>query len=606
MSPLAFSTAGCSHDPIVTVSPDSQACDTAWQQQQERLTVTRVLRNYLAEFLQQEGPRVSIHVRHKLERLAACHTDLYGGHLWQCGNCGEEHHSYNGCRDRACPACAAASHGPWLELMQSWMLPIDYYQVVFTTPHELNPIIGENLAVCYQLHADAAREALSPRGSPTAWRIRSHRHGDGAAHLGTASAAPRALPCTRPWRRHLARDRPVGDLPRATILSRSHRADGNVSRSLSQKLRRRYRAGKLQLPPELGALADDEQAFRQWLAPLSAKPWVIHCGTREDTFRQDAAFRYLSHYVTGTAISDARILSDEDGQVTIRYKDYRDGRAQNRNHARRRVRGAIRLAHPATALSATALRRLPSATQREAALRLARTALGVPEPQDESANQAATDKFVESARMAPLEDAATDSEVAASGEPMSGGPLLTESATDSTALAVTSPTVDVATNASTELNPSRNTDATPDEDPEADCNRKCPFCGERKLRFVDLLRPRSDGPSTARPYRAPENASTASLRRTTSCRPRPPVHHLDRESRDGTHAHDLRYCAARVLGFFKFTANTVSRSAYAPTALPCSLCSSRDGRKHASNRVHPTGKALAAARDAHPSLVIAV
>ena len=119
--------------------------------------------------------------------------------------------------------------------------------------------------------------------------------------------------------------------------------------------------------------------------------------------------------------------------------------------------------------------------------------------------------------------------------------------------------------------------------------------------------PRSAGPSTGQPYHAaPESASTASLRRTTSCRPRPPVHHLDRESRDGTHAHDLRYCAARVLGFFKFTANTVSRSAYAPTALPCSLCSSRDGRKHASNRVHPTGKALAAARDAHPSLVIAV
>ena len=40
-----------------------------------------------------------------------------------------------------------------------------------------------------------------------------------------------------------------------------------------------------------------------------------------------------------------------------------------------------------------------------------------------------------------------------------------------------------------------------------------------------------------------------------------PVHHLDRESRDATHAHDLRYCAAPVLGFFNITANTVSRSA---------------------------------------------
>ena len=490
MSPLAFSTAGCSHDPIVTVSPDSQACDTAWQQQQERLTVTRVLRNYLAEFLQQEGPRVSIHVRHKLERLAACHTDLYGGHLWQCGNCGEEHHSYNGCRDRACPACAAASHGPWLELMQSWMLPIDYYQVVFTTPHELNPIIGENLAVCYQLHADAAREALcrlaaDPQHGVHArigmvmvlhtWGQRLLRHvhyhvlvPGGGISLETGQWV------TFPERRFFLDP---------TVLMETYRD------LYLKKLRRRYRAGKLWLPPELGALADDEQAFRQWLAPLSAKPWVIHCGTREDTFRQDAAFRYLSHYVTGTAISDARILSDEDGQVTIRYKDYRDGRAQKTET----MPGAEFVERFALHILPPHFRRLRyggflGATQREAALRLARTALGVPEPQDESANQAATDKFVESARMAPLEDAATDSEVAASGEPMSGGPLLTESATDSTALAVTSPTVDVATNASTELNPSRNTDATPDEDPEADCNRKCPFCGERKLRFVDLLR----------------------------------------------------------------------------------------------------------------------
>ncbi|MEZ6098655.1 MAG: hypothetical protein R3E01_06760 [Pirellulaceae bacterium] len=64
--------------------------------------------------------------------------------------------------------------------------------------------------------------------------------------------------------------------------------------------------------------------------------------------------------------------------------------------------------------------------------------------------------------------------------------------------------------------------------------------------------------------------------------------------------------AAPVLGFFKFTANTVSRSASAPTALPCALCGSRDGRMHTSKHVHPTGDSLAAVRDAHPSLEIAI
>jgi hypothetical protein len=38
-----------------------------------------------------------------------------------------------------------------------------------------------------------------------------------------------------------------------------------------------------------------------------------------------AALQYLSRYVVGSAISDVRIVSDEDGQVTFRVKDYKNG-----------------------------------------------------------------------------------------------------------------------------------------------------------------------------------------------------------------------------------------------------------------------------------------
>jgi hypothetical protein len=90
-------------------------------------------------------------------------------------------------------------------------------------------------------------------------------------------------------------------------------------------LRRRYRGGELVMPDELSHLAGDEKAFLKWLDPISSNRWHIHTCQPEHVHRAGAALQYLSRYVVGAAISDVRIVSDEDGQVTFRIKDYRNG-----------------------------------------------------------------------------------------------------------------------------------------------------------------------------------------------------------------------------------------------------------------------------------------
>ena len=89
-------------------------------------------------------------------------------------------------------------------------------------------------------------------------------------------------------------------------------------------LRRRHRAGELEFPGELAYLAD-EKAFLKWLSPIADRRWHIHTGQPEHVHRPGAALQYLSRYVVGSAISDVRIVSDVDGEVTIGVKDYQNG-----------------------------------------------------------------------------------------------------------------------------------------------------------------------------------------------------------------------------------------------------------------------------------------
>ena len=89
-------------------------------------------------------------------------------------------------------------------------------------------------------------------------------------------------------------------------------------------LRRKHRAGELEFPGELAHLADEE-TFLKWLAPIANRRWHIHTCQPEHVHRPGAALQYLSRYVAGSAISDVRIVSDIDGEVTIRIKDYQNG-----------------------------------------------------------------------------------------------------------------------------------------------------------------------------------------------------------------------------------------------------------------------------------------
>src|SRR5262249_9903666 len=100
------------------------------------------------------------HVRRAAHAIIRCRTAALGGHC-QAGPDGHMARIwYNSCRHRACPQCAYLQTERWLALHRARLLACDHYHVIFTLPHELNPLWLANVPVMTTLLFQAVRDTL--------------------------------------------------------------------------------------------------------------------------------------------------------------------------------------------------------------------------------------------------------------------------------------------------------------------------------------------------------------------------------------------------------------------------------------------------------------
>src|SRR4051794_19619122 len=90
-----------------------------------------------------------------------CRTAALGGHVQACPDGHMSRIWYNSCRHRACPRCAYLQTERWLALQRARLLACDHYHLIFTLPHELNPLWLANVAVMTTLLFQAVRDTLS-------------------------------------------------------------------------------------------------------------------------------------------------------------------------------------------------------------------------------------------------------------------------------------------------------------------------------------------------------------------------------------------------------------------------------------------------------------
>jgi hypothetical protein len=100
------------------------------------------------------------HVRKAARAIMQCRTAALGGHIQACPDGHISRIWYNSCRHRSCPQCAYLQTERWLAVQRARLLACDHYHVIFTLPHDLNPLWLANVPMMTTLLFQAVRDTL--------------------------------------------------------------------------------------------------------------------------------------------------------------------------------------------------------------------------------------------------------------------------------------------------------------------------------------------------------------------------------------------------------------------------------------------------------------
>ena len=126
-----------------------------------RVTLQQILLQYGPAF--RRDNRLPYRDHQILNAVERCHTPALGAHVIRCGtpDCDYEKLAYNSCRNRHCPACQGSQSARWVGQREAELLPVPYFHVCFTLPHELNSLVLQNKRVLYDALFTSAWEAMS-------------------------------------------------------------------------------------------------------------------------------------------------------------------------------------------------------------------------------------------------------------------------------------------------------------------------------------------------------------------------------------------------------------------------------------------------------------
>jgi len=289
-----------------------------------RLEVAEVFREFTPAFLHRYGDTISPDQRRVLWHVARCRTAELGGHVEECDRCGHRRIAYNSCRNRHCPKCQAAARAQWLEQRSAELLPVEYFHVVFTLPHEIGPLALQNRRRIYGMLFQAAAESLltiaaDPRhlGAQIGFLAVLHTWGQNLhlhPHVHCVVPGGGLSPDRSQW----IACRSGFFLP-VRVLSRLFRAkflsflrDAQEHRQILFHGQQRY--------------LEEPAHFRQLVAALREKEWVVYA--KPPFGGPEVVLKYLARYTHQVAISNYRLIAIENDQVHFHWKDYADGNRQ--------------------------------------------------------------------------------------------------------------------------------------------------------------------------------------------------------------------------------------------------------------------------------------
>jgi hypothetical protein len=252
-----------------------------------------------------------------INAIKNCRTFVLGGHVAQCNHCNGLHYTYHSCRNRHCPKCESFKAAQWLEERQNELLPVPYFHVVFTLPHELNTLVLYNKKTLYDLLFQSAWLTIKTLGNDK-------------KRLGGEMGM---LSILHTWGQNLSQHNHVHCIVPGGALTLSGKWVGSKKYLFPVKvmskifrgiyvsaLRAADESNKLTLPEKI---ANNAKGFNQLLDSIMKKEWVVYA--KAPFAGPEKLLHYLGRYTHKIAISNYRILACDAESVTFKWRDYADG-----------------------------------------------------------------------------------------------------------------------------------------------------------------------------------------------------------------------------------------------------------------------------------------
>lgn len=249
-----------------------------------------------------------------------CKSGRLGVNLSQCTDCGHVEMHNNSCRNRNCPNCQAILKEIWVDKRRAEVIDASYFHVVFTLPHQLNPLIYCNQKLLYGLFHRCCAETLLEL----------------SADKKRLGAAPGIIQLLHTWNQELNYHVHIHCIVSGGGLT----MDGKIRKSsknffirtevLRDKFKGKYMAclsslyesGSLTFSSSCEKLRNSYH-WKEWKNSLYNTDW---CPYIKETFNGFGnAIEYLGRYTHRIAISNSRILSVSDDTVVFSARGKKPG-----------------------------------------------------------------------------------------------------------------------------------------------------------------------------------------------------------------------------------------------------------------------------------------
>jgi len=283
------------------------------------ITVQEVLREFYMAYKEQYTP--SPEQAKVIHDILTCRTQAKGGRKLECDKCGHSTIVYNSCRNRHCPVCQGVTRAIWVDKKNKDVIDAPYFHLVLTMPEELREIIYQNQRQLYNLMYKVSAETIKELALDEkylgaqvgffsllhTWSQNMHYH----PHIHTVVLAG-GLTKLNNWRTSSKEF----FIP-VQVLSSKFRGKYLFF------LKKYYHQGKLEFFGDM-LKYQNSATFQKLIDQCYKIEWYSYI---QETFSGPrAVIRYLGRYTHQVAISNKRILSINDGNVTfsVRRKENSD------------------------------------------------------------------------------------------------------------------------------------------------------------------------------------------------------------------------------------------------------------------------------------------